>query len=152
MGEHVPGEMAGLWLHPIKLLDGFWATITEPATHQQAALSKSPEFINFPYGNRFKYGPVFDSLEIERFQFSPDSQNGLIVQYQFKNRSARLRELHFRFSVKTDLSPVGYPDPLGIKNAKDSVVWQAANRLFAAKDVRNPWFSVWGAVGSADVR
>jgi len=152
MGEHVPGEMAGLWLHPIKLLDGFWATITEPATHQQAALSKSPEFITYPYGNRFRYGPVFDSLEIERFQFSPDSQSGLIVQYQFKNRSARLRELHFRFSVKTDLRPVWYSDRLGIKDAQDSVVWQAANRLFVAKDAGNPWFSVWGAAGSADAR
>ena len=25
MGGHVPGEMGGLWLHPIKLIDGFWA-------------------------------------------------------------------------------------------------------------------------------
>src|SRR6188472_1752397 len=23
-GGHVPGEMAGVWDHPIKLLDGFW--------------------------------------------------------------------------------------------------------------------------------
>jgi glycogen debranching enzyme len=28
---------------------------------------------------------VLDSLEIERFQFSPDGQQGLIVQYTFKN-------------------------------------------------------------------
>jgi len=152
MGEHVPGEMAGLWLHPIKLIDGFWATVTEPATQQQAALSKSAEFITYPYGNRFKYGPVFDSLEIERFQFSPDSQNGLIVQYRFKNRSARWRRLQLLFSVKTDLRPVWYSDRLAIKDAQDGVVWQAANRLFVAKDVGNPWFSVWGAVGSADVR
>ena len=152
MGEHVPGEMAGLWLHPIKLLDGFWATVTEPAAQQQAALSKSGEFITYPYGNRFKYGAVFDSLDIERFQFSPDSQNGLIVQYRFKNRSARLRRLQFLFSVKTDLRPVWYSDRLGIKDAQDSVIWQAANRRFVAKDVGNPWFSVWGTVGSADVR
>src|ERR1043166_5189061 len=43
MGEHVPGEMAGLWLHQIKLIDGFWATVTEPATQQPAALSKRAE-------------------------------------------------------------------------------------------------------------
>jgi glycogen debranching enzyme len=152
MGEHVPGEMAGLWLHPIKLIDGFWATVTEPATHQEAALSKCPEFIAYPYGNRFNYGPVFDSLEIERFQFSPDSQNGLIVQYRFKNGSTRGRQLQFRFSLKTDLRPVWYSDRLGIEDAQDSVAWQAANRRFAAKDVGNTWFSVWGAVGSADVR
>ena len=27
MGHHVPGEMAGLWLPPIKLIDGFQARI-----------------------------------------------------------------------------------------------------------------------------
>ncbi|PYO76621.1 MAG: hypothetical protein DMD67_08035, partial [Gemmatimonadetes bacterium] len=101
MGEHVPGEMGGLWLHPIKLLDGFWATVTDMATKQEIALSESAEFVNYPYGNRFRYGPVLDSLEIERFQFSPDSQEGLIVQYSFKNAAARKRQLRFHFSVKT---------------------------------------------------
>src|SRR5262245_7103572 len=28
MGGHVPGEMGGLWLHPIKLIDGFRATVS----------------------------------------------------------------------------------------------------------------------------
>ena len=41
MGEHVPGEMGGLWLHPIKLMDGFWATVTDMATKQEGALSES---------------------------------------------------------------------------------------------------------------
>ena len=64
MGEHVPGEMGGLWLHPIKLIDGFWATVTDLATHQETDLSESTEFVNYPYGNRFRYGRVSDSLEI----------------------------------------------------------------------------------------
>src|SRR5882724_1577814 len=105
MGRHVPGEMGGLWLHPIKLIDGFWATITDRATHQQLALSESAELISYPYGNRFRYGQVLDSLEIERFQFSPDSQQGLIVEYQIRNASARKRELQLQFAVKTDLRP-----------------------------------------------
>ena len=55
MGRHVPGEMGGLWLHPIKLIDGFWATVTDRATRQQVALSESAEFTTYPYGNRFRY-------------------------------------------------------------------------------------------------
>src|SRR3954468_22614506 len=50
MGDHVPGEMGGLWVHPIKLIDGFWATVRDSATGQVAALSKSTEFVNYPYG------------------------------------------------------------------------------------------------------
>ena len=93
MGDHVPGEMGGLWLHPIKLIDGFRAEIRDTMTGQMAALSKSTEFRNYPYGSRISYGPVLDSLEIERFQFSPDGQPGLIVQYTFTNAAHRKRSL-----------------------------------------------------------
>src|ERR1700732_2902353 len=34
IGDHVPGEMGGLWVHPIKLIDGFWATVTDRVTGQ----------------------------------------------------------------------------------------------------------------------
>ena len=152
MGRHLPGEMGGLWLHPIKLIDGFWATVTDRATHQNIALSESTDFIAYPYGTRFRYGQVLDSLDIERFQFSPDSQQGLIVEYQFRNASARKRQLQFHFSVKTDLRPVWYSDNLGIKDAQDTVAWQPASRLFVAKDAANSWFAVWGAGRSADAQ
>src|SRR5947208_4784657 len=46
MGSHVPGEMGGLWLHPIKLIDGFWAEVRDLATNQDTALSESTEFVN----------------------------------------------------------------------------------------------------------
>jgi hypothetical protein len=149
LGQHVPGEMGGLWLHPIKLIDGFWAKVTDQATNQEIALSESAEFVNYPYGNRFRYGLVLDSLEIERFQFSPDGQQGLIVQYTFKNAAARKKQLHFQFSVKTDISPVWYSDRLGIRDAQDTVAWQATNSLFVAKDTDNTWFSAWGATPAA---
>src|SRR5205814_3941451 len=149
MGEHVPGEMGGLWLHPVKLLDGFWATVTDMATNQEIGLSKSAEFVNYPYGNRFRYGPVLDSLEIERLQFSPDSQEGLIVQYSFENAAARKRQLRFYLSVKTVLRPVWFSDRLGIKDAQDAVAWQPIDSRFIAQDSANPWFAVWGATPPA---
>ena len=93
MGEHVPGEMAGLWLHPIKLIDAFRTEITDRATSQKIALSKCADFVTYPYGNRFRYAPMLDGLEIERLQFSPDGQEGLIVQYEIKNTSDRKRDL-----------------------------------------------------------
>src|SRR5205809_6000166 len=65
MGDHVPGEMGGLWVHPIKLIDGMQATVTDRATNRDVALSRATGFINYPYGNRFRYGAVLDSLEVE---------------------------------------------------------------------------------------
>jgi hypothetical protein len=152
IGDHVPGEMGGLWLHPIKLADGFWAKVTDVATKQESALSESIEFINYPYGNRFRYGAALDGLEIERLQFSPDGRPGLVIQYTFKNVTARRRELHFDFTVKTDLSPVWFSDHIGIKDAPDTVAWQAANKLFIGKDTDHSWFFVWGAAASAPVQ
>jgi hypothetical protein len=149
MGQHVPGEMGGLWLHPIKLIDGFWAKVTDAATNQDIALSASTEFVTYPYGSRFRYGLVLDSLEIERFQFSPDGQQGLIVQYTFTNAANRKRRLNFHFSVRTDLSPVWFSDRLGIKDARDTVAWQTSSSLFIARDTDHTWFSVWGATPSA---
>jgi hypothetical protein len=150
MGNHVPGEMGGLWLHPIKLIDGFWATVTDVATNREVALSESAELVTYPYGTRFRYAPVLDGLEVERSQFSPDGRDGVVVQYTFRNPGDRRRQLRFLLSVKTDLSPVWFSDRLGIKDGRDTAVWQATDRLYIASDRDNPWFSVWGAADLKD--
>ncbi len=152
MGQHVPGEMGGLWFHPIKLIDGFRAEVTDGDSKQNVALAESTEFVNYPYGNRFRYGPVLDSLDIDRFQFSPDGQAGLIVEYTFRNTADRTRQLIFQLSVKTDLRPVWYSEHLGITDARDTVAWQTADRVFVAQDTGNPWFCVWGASAPADAQ
>jgi glycogen debranching enzyme len=152
MGDHVPGEMGGLWLHPIKLMDGFRATVADAATNEEIALFESAEFVSHPYGSRFSYGAVLDGVRVERFQFSPDGQGGLIVEYRFTNTSARARRLNVQFSVKTDLLPVWASEKLGIRDAPDTVAWQAATGVFIARDTHNPWFCVWGAVPPADAR
>src|SRR5579862_2215476 len=60
MGHHVPGEMAGLWLPPIKLIDGFQASIAEEGTAKVVVLSDAEEMVAYPYGNLFRYGRVLD--------------------------------------------------------------------------------------------
>jgi glycogen debranching enzyme len=148
-GGHVPGEMGGLWLHPIKLIDGFSATLTDLDSRRDTALVKSNYFVAFPYGSRFYYGAVLDSVTVERFEFSPDGQDGVVVQYTLRNASARSRRLSLQLSVKTELLPVWMSDSLGIHDAPDSVAWQPSRRVFVARDTRNPWFCVWGAVPPA---
>lgn len=152
MGQHVPGEMGGLWLPPIKLIDGFEARIAEPGGAAEIRLARSAQMITYPYGTLFRYGRVLDGLEVERFQFAPDQRPGMIVQYRFKNSSARARRLRFQWSVKTDLRPNWYADHLGIRDGEDAVEWRAAEGVFIARDLSNPWFCVWGAVAGTDAR
>jgi glycogen debranching enzyme len=149
MGGHVPGEMGGLWLHPIKLIDGFRATVSDSATGQSSPLSAAVEFINYPYGNRLRYGPVLDSLGVERFQFSPDGRQGVVVRYTFRNLAARKRALRIDFSVKTELRPVWYSEHLGIQDGADVAAWRRADAVYVARDRRHPWYAVWGATPSA---
>ena len=59
------------------------------------------------------------------FNSAPDHQQGLIVQYSFKNASDRARRLRFQLSVKTDLRPGWYSDHLGIRDGQDVVDWQS---------------------------
>jgi hypothetical protein len=152
LGEHLPGEMGGAWLHPIKLIDGFAAAISEPATGRESALSAATDFITYPYGSRFAYGPVLDSLEVERFQFSPDGREGFVVRYELRNAAGRPRALTFRLAVKTDLRPVWFSDQLGITDSPDSAHWYPGRRVFLARDGGHPWFCVWGAAGSVDAQ
>ena len=74
MGQHVPGEMGGLWLPPIKLIDAFQARIADVGTDEEILLAESAEMVAYPYGNRFSYGRVLDAIDVDRFQFSPDQQ------------------------------------------------------------------------------
>jgi glycogen debranching enzyme len=153
MGQHIPGEMGGLWLPPIKLIDGFQGRIAEAGTGKEILLSESREMIAYPYGTLFRYGQVLDHLDVERFQFSPDHRQGLIIQYRFKNISNRTRRLHFQWSVKTDLRPAWNPERVGTRDGQDVVDWHPERGIFIAKDMYNPWFCVWGALlPSADAR
>ena len=148
LGGHVPGEMGGVWIHPIKLVDGFWAEVSEEGTNQKAQLESAGEFINYPYGNRFRYGTVLNEVEVERFQFSPDGYPGAVVQYVFRNKADSRRSLNLELTVKTDLLPVWFSDQLGIKDAPDTVNWDRTRNRFLARDIKHPWFVLWGAVPS----
>lgn len=148
MGHHIPGEMGGLWLPPIKLIDGFQARIAEVGTGTEILLADSNEMIAYPYGNLFRYGRVLGDLDVERFQFSPDHQQGLIVEYRFSNASNRARRLRFQWSVNTDLRPGWDPDRDGTRDrdGQDVVDWHPDKGIFIATDTYNPWFCVWGAL------
>ncbi|KNC72157.1 hypothetical protein SARC_15291 [Sphaeroforma arctica JP610] len=57
MGWHIAGEMGGLWTHPIKLLDGFDATLNYKLSTADgdikgiSKLTNAHRFTNYPVGN-----------------------------------------------------------------------------------------------------
>ncbi len=145
LGSHVKGEMGGLWMPPVKLMDGFWVKLSDADAKSGVWLKEAREFINYPYGNRFVYAPVLNGIAAERFQFCPQNKEGIVIQYQLKNTSGRLRRLQLEFVVKTDLSPVWFSKENNIIDERDSVHWIEDKKQFAANDEQNPWFAVWGS-------
>jgi len=144
LGSHVPGEMGGLWTPPLKLLDGFWAKLSDAEGKREQWLMQAREFINFPYGNRFFYAPI-DGIEVERLQYCPHQREGIVIQFRLKNTTGRLRDLRLSFVAKTDLSPVWFSKENNIDDAADTIKWVEGKKLFAANDTKHPWFAVWGS-------
>ena len=136
LGTHTPGEMGGLWVHPIKLIDGFWATVIDrtPARTLPSRAARSSSTTRT--AEQFSYGQVLDSIVVDRFQFSPDGHAGVVVQYTFRNTAGRTRRLSIDLSVKTDLLPVWYSDQIGIRDGPDTVAWLPTENIFVARDVK----------------
>jgi glycogen debranching enzyme len=145
LGGHVPGEMGGLWMQPLKLLDGFWVKLSDADGKSEALLKDASEFINYPYGNRFVYTPVLHGIEVERFQFCPQSKEGMMIQYQLKNTTTHLRKLTLEMVAKTDLSPVWFSKENNIIDATDTVYWMEDQKTLVAKDTHNPWYAIVGS-------
>ena len=145
IGKHVQGEMGGIWTHPIKLADGFWLKIVDTDNNDEKWLSDSEDFITYPFGNTFIYAPVFNGIDVVRFQFAPDEIQGVIIEYVITNLSETERNLNIDFLLKTDISPVWFSTENNIFDYPDIIRWDKENGLFTARDSINHWFAVWGS-------
>lgn len=145
LGSHVKGEMGGLWMHPIKLMDGFWVKLTDAASGSETWLKDAKEFINYPVGNKFVYAPVLNGIHVERFQYCPQGKEGIVIKYSIKNTTDKLLRLKMDFVVKTDVSPVWFSKENNIIDTDDKLSWVDDRSVFVARDVQNPWFAVWGS-------
>ena len=75
LGWHIKGEMGGIWNHPIKIMDGFNASLI--LGDQEISLDSSNSFVNYPFGNKHNYEIPNQNLRIERLQFVPDDKEGM---------------------------------------------------------------------------
>ena len=146
MGDHVKGEMGGIWMHPIKLLDGYYLKLTDLASNREHWLSDAGEFINYPYGNVFRYHTDIQGLAVQRMQFCPDGQPGVVIEYEIANTGNESRDLKVEFLAKTDLSPVWFSKEIGIHDYGDRAGWSKEENCFIAADSINNWYAVWGSL------
>lgn len=141
LGWHVQGEMGGVWCHPIKLMDGFELEII--VNGQKYFLKKADIFENYPFGNKLIYNTLSADFEVERYQFVPDGQKAVYVEFLIKNKTTKNLKLEILVKAISNLMPVWLGERTSMINGKDEAVFKENKWL--VKDQLNPWYLVYGS-------
>lgn len=142
IGWHIKGEMGGIWNHPIKLMDGFNASIQ--VNGKILPLDKADTFINYPFANKHVFKFNVEGLEVERIQFVPDGKEGVFIQFVVKNTDSETKEIEFKLTGHSDLSPTWLGERSNMIDGKDKAKL-LENKTWVVKDSLNPWFTVFGS-------
>jgi glycogen debranching enzyme len=143
MGWHVEGEMGGIWMHPIKLMDGFTASISSGET--SICLDQGKLFTNYPMANAIEFDARHLGLEINRLHTVPDGKPGMVVIFQIKNVDKSEKPIRFQFNAYVDLMPVWLGERTGMIDSTDVISFDEQTQTFTGKDLGNNWFTVWGS-------
>lgn len=145
VGFHVPGEMGGIWQHPIKLLDGFRLTITDitdskTGVAQQA--DKCDSFVTYSFTTQFLYDIPQQRLSVSRTQFVPDGMPLLVVEYAITNNTDIDKKFTIQFAADVNLMPVWLGERTGTAEGTDALLFfdRETSTVFF-KDNNNPWYA-----------
>ncbi|MFF2016604.1 glycogen debranching protein [Paenibacillus sp. NPDC058177] len=144
-GHHVANEMGGVWLHPIKLLDGFWLKLTDKKRNI-SVWSRADGFISEPWGSRFQYdhGLSYIPVSMERTQFAPEHVKGMTAAYEIKHYGDEELQLQVELLFRTDLRPVWYSDEVGIHDGAADEATVLNPREVLVKDSSHDWYTLVG--------
>src|ERR1043166_9450151 len=92
LGWHIAGEMGGIWDHPIKLLNGFKVALSLNKGRDSFCLTNASAFINYPVGNLHIFNWQREQIQVDRFQFVPDGEEGLVVEFVIRNDGKKKRD------------------------------------------------------------
>ena len=89
-GHHQDHEMGGVWLHPIKLFDGFWLRFRDQGTNHTDTWVAADTCRVAPWGVEQSGGGYGSTLgntpvRIVRTLLAPEEAHGVIVTYRLQN-------------------------------------------------------------------
>lgn len=146
LGWHIPGEMGGIWNHPIKLFDGFTAHLSDKSG--QITLDNAVSFINYPYANVHQFNIPEKSLRVNRWQFVPDGKESVFVEFEIFNESTTDKTIDFTVDVYSDLSPTWLGKRTEMNDGNDRASFTEAMGAWVFEDSESSWF----AAASSNIR
>ncbi len=142
LGWHIKGEMGGIWNHPIKLMDGF--NITLNWDDYSFPLDKARKFTNYPMANVHHYSIPEKGLEVKRWQFVPDDEEGVFVQVEMENTGSENQHFFIDFVGHADVRPTWLGERTDMIDGQDEAEFHEDIDGWVVKDANNPWLVCFG--------
>ena len=141
VGFHVPGEMGGIWQHPIKLMDGFSLSLKNTDTGKLYS-TVCDSFISYSLATKFHYSIPNENISITQTQFVPDNLPVLVVEYEIRNSSGQNRNFGLELNTDIDLMPVWLAEKSGWIDKQDTLVtFDKNHNILYFRDKGNSWFT-----------
>jgi glycogen debranching enzyme len=141
MGWHIRGEMGGVWVHPIKLLDGYWFAL------DGAWLPSAERYTTGLGWARLEF-PESGGLSVTRTEVSPDGSPVVLIGLKIRNEGNADREVALTMDVRSELMgayPWGWTMPnAGEANGADVGSFDGQGRL-VFEEPDQPWRALVGA-------
>jgi glycogen debranching enzyme len=141
-GWHIRGEMGGVWVHPIKVLDGYWFALDGAWLPPAAEYTTGSGFAKLTF-------PAVGGLAVTRTEFSPDGAPVVLVGVTIKNTSGAAKSFELTMDARSELMsayPWGWTTPSAKDaNAQDVGSYDAAAGTLSFQDGTNPRFGLIGA-------
>ena len=132
VGFHIPGEMGGIWMHPIKLFDGFSFNI------DGRELAVADKFVSYPCASQFVYD--CGKITVTRTDFAIDDLPVVVSELEIRNTAKHPLKIAISSKLRSNLSPTWLSERIGIVDGRDVRQPSNGNSLLV-KDKNNNWFA-----------
>jgi hypothetical protein len=156
MGHHLPGEMGGLWVFPLKLADGFWFGLAARQTDSSVGETQwlcgdnCRSFTLKPGGAErdFTLSLELGSGEVTARQqmFVPEQEPGVLIDLTIHNAGALAVQLTLTWVVRFDIQSAWWSN---LPDRPDTARLDSASGAILAHDTLHP---EWAACALASAQ
>jgi glycogen debranching enzyme len=150
IGWRQPGEMSGVWNHPIKLLDGFWFGISF-GPGKMVGIKEQVHWLTRASRWRMTPGEIeityqLPELEVVRREYGVDDEEGMFIHLLLRNQHRKKLTLVLHFLARTDLRTAWLGENrLPWRDGRDEAVYLDKQACIAAYNTVNPAFVLFGS-------
>jgi hypothetical protein len=141
IGSHRIGEMGGIWIHPIKIADGFWMSLETEGNWNPIGFfysdrifkdksrnwfTESDEFIMGDGGAWVEHRYNLPKFDLSRREFVPYNDPALGIEVNITPKDKSIKTALLNFLVRFDIKPVwfsGWPEIQFILRLKLRTIW-----------------------------